>query len=107
MRSPHPNARDPKVATPLSLGYSMGWQNKEILRKWNKNKNETRSPERQTGSVCVGHVFRRVWHADYEPSAWVGKPLCIRPPWQSVINRSPPPHTHSMDYKRYRPVRCW
>jgi hypothetical protein len=33
------------------------------------------------GAVCRGLVFRRVWHMPRTPSSWVGKALCVRPPW--------------------------
>jgi len=38
------------------------------------------------GSVCTGLTFRRMWYHIRQPSIWVGKALCIRPPWTADIN---------------------
>jgi hypothetical protein len=38
------------------------------------------------GSVCTGYVFRRMWFAIASPAQWVGKALCVRPPWSGVMN---------------------
>jgi hypothetical protein len=39
------------------------------------------------GSICKGFIFKRVWHKIADPSIWVGKALCVRPPWVDVVNR--------------------
>ena len=38
------------------------------------------------GSVCTGLTFRRMWYHIRQPSEWVGKALCVRPPWTANIN---------------------
>ena len=38
------------------------------------------------GVVCKGHIFRRMWFHIKQPSAWIGKALCVRLPHQSTIN---------------------
>jgi hypothetical protein len=39
------------------------------------------------GSICTGHIFRRVWHSPIKPASWIGKALCVRMPWQDKMNR--------------------
>jgi hypothetical protein len=39
------------------------------------------------GSICTGHIFRRVWHIPIKPASWIGKALCVRMPWQDTTNR--------------------
>ncbi len=38
------------------------------------------------GAVCVGLIFRRFWHHVRSPAAWIGKALCVRPPWMTEVN---------------------
>jgi len=38
------------------------------------------------GSICSGLTFRRLWYHIRQPSAWVGKALCVRPPWSATVN---------------------
>ncbi len=38
------------------------------------------------GVACVGHIFKRFWHHVRSPAAWIGKALCVRPPWMAEIN---------------------
>eukprot|EP00961_Rhodomonas_salina_P271177 3664160-Rhodomonas_salina.4 len=38
------------------------------------------------GAVCIGVIFRRMWFHIRQPSAWVGKALCVRTPETEVMN---------------------
>ena len=39
------------------------------------------------GSICKGLIFRRLWHMIRSPPSWVGKALCVHPPWARITNR--------------------
>jgi hypothetical protein len=38
------------------------------------------------GSICTGLTFRRLWYHIRQPELWIGKALCVRPPWDADIN---------------------
>jgi hypothetical protein len=39
------------------------------------------------GSICRGLIFRRLFYKIRNPSAWVGKALCVRTPWAQLTDR--------------------